>query len=489
MVRMNGARPAQDRRKTGARSFNRVSLKARRLLMGASTIFLLLIAVVALVACWLAVRRATQALELTHTSAPPETHSRVPAGGHVLPLPSIRSDRKTRNTRNTRNNRKHRKPRKPHRASQTRCNDHVESAPPEHDTPHALHSLSLEEMALVCGVTSGATSASSAESLPSASSALDGAAGLVPPPPSYSAEPAEPAGPDVRAIAHIPHLLAVPGVRPIGWGGHWMGDAHDGGNIIAALFHDGEAGVDFARELEAIFGAVGHDEGFEVFFDDLQLQEDDDEHGRQNVHDHSVASTMRENLRRLRDRQASASANKPPPDLEIVRECVRDHLLESTSIGDAVKQDALDVVDSLSDAEAVSAGTSQLGALSTVWTAIDDIQDPVLRNNVRTTLVEQLAGSKERGKVVCSTGVIARIASVLDGVDDPSLSDRQRPRPMWVLRQELASLASKCRDQNADDPDRARTEFENRVETEYVRELGLSRLVVAPILAEFMDHF
>ena len=243
-------------------------------------------------------------------------------------------------------------------------------------------------------------------------------------------------------------------------------------------------GVDLG--LDFLFAADGDE-----FDDDM---EDDAEAmerfvGKQNVHDHSVACTTRENLRHLREKHALSAASQSM-SFARVREEVIAFLLALEDVGDTLKADALEVVDALTDIEAVSAGSSQLGALAIVWRAIHDITDPEVKHNVRVTLVEQLAEAKEKGKVVCTTGVISRIASVLDGVDDPTLDLRDKPRPMWVLRQEIASLAAKIQEEFSEEsPERAKRELAERVSIDYVTKLGLSQSIVAPIVDEFSEHF
>ena len=279
----------------------------------------------------------------------------------------------------------------------------------------------------------------------------------------------------------------------------------DMGAIAAMLFDHEDGGVDVeAHALHDRMGLIfAHQrvQGGSADLDDdefadmpgllIDIEDDyDDEdgaRGRQNVHDHSVASITRENLRRMRETQSHVR------DLPGVRERVLDFCLSSDDHSDEVKQDAVDVIDTLTAANNASAGDSQLGALVTVWTAISNLADSDTRHNVRNTLVDQLAEAKERGNVVCSTGVISRIASVLDGVADTTLADRQTPMPMWVLRQEIAALAAKIRASTENDDSKparacARREFEHRARSEYIDRLGLSETVMVPIISEFAEH-
>ena len=218
----------------------------------------------------------------------------------------------------------------------------------------------------------------------------------------------------------------------------------------------------------------------------------------QNVHDHTIARTTRHNLASIVD---SLKPGERVAGAESVRQ-VTDFMLTSDSWDAKAKEDALDVVDSLNDAPNESAGVSQLGALSAVWSAIYRISCPEKRKNVRETLVDQLISAKERGSVVCSTGRIARIAGALDGVEETDLGvDVVRARPMWVVRDEIATLASRVRDEfsargsggaanegDVEGTSAAAAEFAKRARAEYVDRLKFSENVMDPVIREFAEH-
>lgn len=236
------------------------------------------------------------------------------------------------------------------------------------------------------------------------------------------------------------------------------------------------------------------------------------EHRRdtQNVHDHTIARIVNQNLARV---SSSLRPGERVDGHESVRQAT-DFLLTSDTWDGTAKADALDVLDSLNDSPNESAGISQLGALSAVWSAVHRISCPEKRRNVRETLVDQLRSAKENGNVVCSTGRIARIASALDGIDEPEIGATiERARPMWVVRDEIASLASNIRDEFAKversgdggggddgidgidgdgDADRdtspAATAFARRARAEYVDKLKFSSAIMDPLIAEFAEH-
>ena len=205
----------------------------------------------------------------------------------------------------------------------------------------------------------------------------------------------------------------------------------------------------------------------------------------QNVHDHTVARTVKHNLAKL-------NKSMQPGELLAADQAlceVTDFVLSDGKWDAETKGNVLDVLDSLNDKHNESAGMSQRGALATVWSALTRVSDPQKRQNVRETLVDQLGSAKEHGNVVCSTGRIARIAGALDGVDMPELGPHEDARPMWVVRDEIANLAARVRDKHDTDgasgQSDARKELEDSVNTEYVERLGFSPEVMNPIVREY----
>lgn len=203
----------------------------------------------------------------------------------------------------------------------------------------------------------------------------------------------------------------------------------------------------------------------------------------QNVHDHSVARTVYSNIAGLQEYKTGS--------IDGVVEQVVDSLLNSEGIDAQLKANALEVVDSLNDDYNTGTGTSQLGALHAVWNRISAIPSEEKRDNVTDTLMRQLASGVEKGRVVCSTGKIARIVGALDGAD--LAGEHEVARPMWVVRQELGNLAARLRDENegidTDSRSDIKAEFEDKVRREYIQKLGYSDRIMNPIIQEYVECF
>lgn len=185
----------------------------------------------------------------------------------------------------------------------------------------------------------------------------------------------------------------------------------------------------------------------------------------QNVHDHGVVKALQRTLEDL------------PPEDSHASQSVTQYILDS-QLSAETKSDALDVLESLNVAPHSAFGASERSALERVWTAIQELPED-RRDDAKDVLVSQLASGIEHGNIVCSTGKIARIVGTLDGLtDDPGI------KPMWAVREEIASLAAKVRDEDGTSDD-----FAQRAHDTYVRDLGLQSDIVRPIVEEMILGF
>jgi hypothetical protein len=175
----------------------------------------------------------------------------------------------------------------------------------------------------------------------------------------------------------------------------------------------------------------------------------------QNVHDHAIVASMRQIL-----------SSAPPRPSESAYEHVVDLVLTRGS------EDAFRTVDSLSSETHSALGISEREALDVVW-------PEVVRLGAEDILVSQLESGVEHGKVVCSTGKIARILGTLDGL----VADRQL-RPLWAVREELRGLAIQTRDSGD-----GKSRFLERAFSEYVDGLGMDATIITKLAGEFSCGF
>ena len=205
---------------------------------------------------------------------------------------------------------------------------------------------------------------------------------------------------------------------------------------------------------------------------------------RQNVHDHGVNTAVARSLHALRAAHpAAVKSDEQQRALERSVDAVLSAPMADLAPDEAarVKGDALAVLDRIGAETGRHSvlGVTEREVLSMVWSAIES--GPAdSTDGLRETLTKQLASGVERGSVVCSTGRIARVVSALDG------SGRLAAdlRPMWAVREELGTMAARIRDKGAPGGAAAFREEATRL---YVEELGLSRDLVAPVIAEYAE--
>lgn len=212
----------------------------------------------------------------------------------------------------------------------------------------------------------------------------------------------------------------------------------------------------------------------------------------QNVHDSAVVAgvtTTLRNLQRSSGRRDSISTTQQ----------VRESIQFSADITPAELQAADRVLTSLNDARHGTFGASETEALDLVWNKVQSIDDPDLRSNLIEQLGKQLATGVERDNVVCSTGRIARIVSVLDTVEN------QAPiRSLETVKEELSTLAAKIRSdhlataepqqiQNYNEgtstalADRMKSNFQDAAIKTYVDDLNMHAAVLQPIIDAYAE--
>jgi hypothetical protein len=224
----------------------------------------------------------------------------------------------------------------------------------------------------------------------------------------------------------------------------------------------------------------------------------------QNVHDHGISSTLKENAKRILE---SAADWLGPAGVSAALDAATDAVLVSDR-DEGTKANALRVLDDLRLPRS-AALHSQINAsapqvLAAVWRIVEKAAPAgsERRADLGNVLCSQLASAIEKNLPVCLTGKISRILGVLDGQEDVTSALGLRvAMPMWVVRQELAALASKVRAEAeaasdsvadggaAEEGDGGEAEFRRRAHAEYVEKLGLSEKVLAPVVDEYAQGF
>lgn len=215
---------------------------------------------------------------------------------------------------------------------------------------------------------------------------------------------------------------------------------------------------------------------------------------RQNVHDHSVVSIAKKNLEHISQNNSQVSTSI---------EKIRKSILDNEDMSDKQVSDALLVLDKLGTTKNSSFGMSEQDVLSNVWSKISNEKDNVLKKNLEETLGKQLASGVENGDVVCSTGKIVRMLGTFDGIEDENI---ESTKPLWALREELATSAANIREQHINNlnnvqklsydrgempelEDKMKKNFRETAEALYCEKLKMNKNIINPIIQMYEEAF
>lgn len=194
----------------------------------------------------------------------------------------------------------------------------------------------------------------------------------------------------------------------------------------------------------------------------------------QNVHDHGVSRVTHHNIQKI---QENADLKRDTVEKSIDE--IKYRILKQKNIPNTIKADAIHVIGKLNGMQHSQFNTSEKEALVSVW---DKIKSHENEENLVETLSKQLASSIEHGQIVCSSGKISRIVGTLDGVSNEPI------RPLWALRDEISSIASKIQNDH-DNIKNKNHAFEKRIKEDYIDKLGMSPKIIDPIIDEYKQGF
>jgi hypothetical protein len=231
--------------------------------------------------------------------------------------------------------------------------------------------------------------------------------------------------------------------------------------------------------------------------------------GAQNVHDHAVVQIMKKNVHALHTSSTIWNNTHNVRSGDEVEAQVIDQVLTDPELSPMEKEHALAVIARLGADINDSMGLSEMDALTAVWNHITNgsVKDKQLQKTLKNTLGKQLASGVENGHVVCSTGRFGRIYATLDGIETTALTNRAQIRPMAAVKVEIGTLASHIRDTVMKEAspmevevynnsqgstilaERMKREFNRQVDIIYVKELGLNKILLQPIMQPYIDAF
>jgi hypothetical protein len=158
-----------------------------------------------------------------------------------------------------------------------------------------------------------------------------------------------------------------------------------------------------------------------------------------NVHDHSVIATIKQSLDRL-SHETTMTRDKTQSLAEI-----RQHL-NSQPPTDKTR-DALMALDTIERSYLPITWTdlSESDVLSLVWNRMNSDLHHDNLNNLKDTMVEELASCIEHDKPVCATGRLTRMVDTLNAVDQSV-----NIKPTYAVNEEMMTVAAKLRQETYD---------------------------------------
>lgn len=218
----------------------------------------------------------------------------------------------------------------------------------------------------------------------------------------------------------------------------------------------------------------------------------------QNVHDHSVVAVMKKNLENIVKEEPKNAKSTAVAIAEVRQSVMNNKEMKKDQISDALL-----VLEKLTDSVHTGFGVSEQDALKTVWSKINSEKDDTLKANLIDTLGKQLASGVEHGSVVCSTGKMSRIIGTFEG---SSIENIETSKPLWAVKDEIATLAAKIRDDKvqtlceADQKayergalpridDELKLELTTKGMDIYCKELGMSDKIIQPILQTYAEAY
>ncbi len=181
----------------------------------------------------------------------------------------------------------------------------------------------------------------------------------------------------------------------------------------------------------------------------------------QNVHSHSALETAKKSIDKL---------NNVTKDIELDDKDIIDKVCNNIDRYDKFSRNRKDIiinmVKNFDDVVLPSVNNSELGVLRLVYIRAENNPDTM------EILIKNLNDCRVGNNRVCKTGVIQRILSTLDGIDDDV-----KILPEWALKQELLNKASilNIEYENLDDKER-RENVKNKLIAEYINVISVEEL-------------
>lgn len=225
--------------------------------------------------------------------------------------------------------------------------------------------------------------------------------------------------------------------------------------------------------------------------DNIEIIDDNIEYNNdlQNVHDHAVNKIIISNINKMRERYNIDNMTDNFINTEIYNNIFEDELLNTNN-----RYDAITTLESLSRIRHNYFNISELDMLKLIYLYIYEKNN---KTDLFHILNIELANCVENGHVVCSTGKISRIISIIDGLDN----EYNTIKPLNIIKNEIYNLSNRIREKvineatedekmrynNSTDEvliNRMIEELNNEVDRIYVHDLQMNKEMLIDIINE-----
>jgi hypothetical protein len=211
----------------------------------------------------------------------------------------------------------------------------------------------------------------------------------------------------------------------------------------------------------------------------------------QNVHDHSVNRIIGSNIKKLQELYNITDIS----DDEIYNK-IYNNILEDNLLNVEQRANSIDVLNSFTNINHSYFNITEFESLKYIYKYIESKSN---KNDLNHILNIELCNSIENGYIVCSTGKIGRVISIIDGIDNTF----NLIKPYHIIREEILNLSKSIRDNilnNATEEEKNNynndidntnilynkmvTDLETHIDKIYIKELNINEEILKNIIEE-----
>ena len=214
----------------------------------------------------------------------------------------------------------------------------------------------------------------------------------------------------------------------------------------------------------------------------------------QNIHDHSVNNIIKSNINLLKQKYDISELEN-----EKLHDIFYHKIFEDNTLSNEQRYNIIYVLQNLTDFNHNYFNISELDSLKYIYQYIQNQKNP---DDLFHILFIELSYCIENGFMICTTGKISHIVSIMDGID----SNFNSIKPIYIIKDEIKNLANNIRKNIMDNAskeevnnyinnlndilyEKMKNEFILQVNEIYCNKLGFNKNIINPIIEEYILGF